>query len=178
MKSVLLLLALVGVSACAQVPVPTAYSPIPAAPALVKQQSVEGIRAEMVVMAKRQFTRQDKNKDGAVDRFKEWEGWDNDFILADKDRNNKVTLAEYTELMTGQLSVDTFQSIAYRVLREADRDQDGTVSGAEWQQFPHQFSDGVKLAKQDWRAFDADTNGRLSDSEFEDAFAHYWARHD
>src|SRR5690348_16643391 len=93
-KPALLLLTCMGVSACAQAYVPTVHAPVPAAP-LVWQQSVTGIRQAMVVMAKRQFSRQDKNKDGWVGRFDEWEGWDNDFLLADKDHNNKLSYREY-----------------------------------------------------------------------------------
>ncbi|MBC7542444.1 MAG: hypothetical protein H7338_06910 [Candidatus Sericytochromatia bacterium] len=146
---------------------------------LAKAQSrtSDGIIESMRVMAKRQLILQDTNKDGLVARS-EWYGWDRDFDLADRNRDNKVTLAEYEALMTSQLSIDTFRGIAYREFRELDKNADERVIATEWQASYRTFHDGSDFAKLPWQQFDRNTDQKLDMTEFEDAFIYHWARHD
>lgn len=176
MRRLLVLVALGSLTACGPVApqvAPGALMPSP----IVRQQSVAGIRAAMVVMAKRQFDRQDKNRDGWIDRFKEWEGWDDHFLMGDTNRDNKLTLVEYEALMTGSVSIGTFQSIAYRQFRDVDTDKDRQISAKEWQAYDKRFSDGKRLQHLPWQPFDRNGDGQLNQDEYEDAFAHYWSRH-
>jgi hypothetical protein len=143
-----------------------------------RTKTTDGIIGSMKIMAKRQMERQDKNKDGQLVRA-EWEGWDRDFDLADRSpQDNRLTMAEYEALMTSPLSVDTFRGIAYRELRELDKNADERIVDVEWKASYRTWHDGTDFKAQAWKPFDRSKDGKLDAIEFEDAFVHYWARHD
>jgi hypothetical protein len=143
-----------------------------------RSRSTDGVVESMRIMAKRQMVQQDKNKDGKLTR-QEWEGWDRDFDLADiSPRDNRITLAEYEALMTSQLSIDTFRGIAYRELRELDKNADERIVDAEWKASYRTWHDGTDFKAQAWQPFDRNKDAKLDAIEFEDAFVYYWARHD
>lgn len=177
MKNLTSLLFLVVVAGCARAPM-NAPAPI-AAPVQAKAitKTSDGIVSSMKVMAKRQLILQDTNKDNLVARS-EWMGWDRDFDLADRNRDNRLTLAEYEALMTSQLSVDTFRGIANREMRELDKDKDERIVAAEWEASYRTFHDGTDFAKLPWKQFDRNKDQKLDSIEFEDAFVYHWARHD
>lgn len=159
---------------------PLPLAPSQAMPVVAQSQAKtsDGILASMTVMAKRQMTRQDKNKDGKLTR-QEWEGWDRDFDLADTHpRDNRITLAEYEALMTSPMSVDTFRGIADREMRELDTNHDDRLVDAEWKASYRTWQDGTDFKTQDWKPFDRNHDAKLDSIEFEDAFVFYWARHD
>lgn len=151
--------------------------PAPDFPAPFGAFSYAGVIKAMTYVAKHRFQKLDTNQDGFVDRFREWDGWDNDFLLADQNRDNKLTPAEYHDLMTSKLSVEQFQSISGQLFDRLDRNSDGRLDDHEWRQSGHTFSDRTPLADLPWQGFDMDGDSGLDTSEFEDAFAHHWARH-
>lgn len=153
-----------------------AWDPV-LAPPTWQAFSRDGVVEAMQYVAEHRFKRLDLNQDGFVDRFKEWDGWDDDFLMGDQNRDNKLTRGEYRDLLTGDIAVEQFQSLCWQMFSRWDKNQNLRLSESEWQQAGHVFSDRTALGDLAWRPFDRDQDGALDPSEFEDAFSHHWARH-
>lgn len=106
-----------------------------------------------------------------------------DFRLADFDRDGKLTLPEYLALR-GFAVPDPWVELAaaalanwQRLLREADRNQDGQLSSAEWPE-PMLFDALKPLGELEFAQWDADRNGQVNPAEAQQVMeAAYGLRH-
>src|SRR4051812_39878362 len=102
MKNLTFILIAMAIAGCARSPMPVSAPIAPVAQAKAAAKPSDVIVSSMKIMAKRQLIEQDTNKDNVVSRS-EWMGWGQDFDLGDRNRDNRLTLAEYEALMTSQL---------------------------------------------------------------------------